>query len=56
MKIEFNDHSFIEIYKSINNDKVFITISARDSEKSLSTIINSVELTLEQFNNLIKLH
>lgn len=55
MKIQFPDHSYIEILKSKSPNKVMITIVAKDSNKPLETIANSVELTIEQFNELIKL-
>lgn len=55
MKIEFDNRSYIEIAKSHNPGKIMITIVARDYEKPLATIANSVELTEEQFKNLISL-
>jgi hypothetical protein len=54
MKIEFQDKSYIEIIKSNNPGKIMITIVARDHEKPLNTIANSVELTDEQFKELLK--
>lgn len=53
MKIQFQDKSYIEITKS--NDKVIITIVAHDHNSPLATIANSVELTKEQFDQLIQL-
>ena len=54
MKITFEDKSYIEIVKSING-KIIISIVARESVESLTTIASSVELTLEQFSELIKI-
>lgn len=54
MKITFPDQSYIEVSKSIT-DKIIITIAAKDHNNPLTTIANSVELTLEQFNKLIQL-
>jgi hypothetical protein len=54
MKIIFDDKSYIEITKT-TSDKIIITIVARDHLQPLATIANSVELTLEQFNQLIQL-
>jgi hypothetical protein len=54
MRITFEDKNYIEITKSLNPDKVIITIVARDYEKPLATIVSSVELTVKQFNELIK--
>lgn len=55
MKIEFEDKSYIEIIKSPNPGKVMITIVARDHEKPLATIANSVEITEEQFKQIIQI-
>jgi hypothetical protein len=54
MKITFEDHSYIEIVKSTNG-KIIVSIVARESPESLTTIASSVELTIEQFNDLIKI-
>lgn len=54
MKIQFENQNYIEIIKSVAG-KVIITIVAKDNEKPLTTIATSVELTEEQFTNLIKL-
>ena len=54
MKITFNDKSYIEVIKS-NTGKIIITIVARENKNDLSVIANSVELTPEQFNDLIKI-
>ena len=55
MKIQFENKSYVEISKSTNPGKILITIAARDPEKPLSTIANSVEITEEQFKQLIQL-
>lgn len=49
-KIVFDDGSYIELVKI--NDKITITIGAIDNDRPLSMIINSLELTIEQFNSL----
>lgn len=54
MKITFEDKSYIEVVKS-TSDKVIITIAARDGTNHLTTVANSVELTVEQLAELIKL-
>ena len=51
MKINFDDKSFIEVRKS--KDKILFIISAKDSTNPLKKITNAVELTREEFNNLI---
>jgi hypothetical protein len=53
MKIQFDDRSYIEITKSNNSDKIFISVAAKDQNNSKSLIINSVELTVEQLNQLV---
>lgn len=50
-KIVFEDKTYIAVSKSEIN-KIIITITAKDN---LSTIANSVELTLEQFKQLVNL-
>lgn len=54
MKINFDGKGddFIEIKN--NNDKIVIIISAVDIKNPLRTIINSAEITQEQFAALIK--
>jgi hypothetical protein len=51
MKVKFEDSSFIEIKKA--DDKIVIIIQARDSINSLKKICNAVELTKEEFQQLI---
>jgi tRNA threonylcarbamoyladenosine modification (KEOPS) complex Pcc1 subunit len=51
MKITFEDKSFIECSKS--NDKIVLTISAKDRSDPLKKITNAVEITLEEFKRLI---
>jgi len=53
MKITFNDKSFIECIKSNDPGKVIFTISAKDGNNALKQITNSVEITLEEFKQLI---
>ncbi len=52
MKIEFEDKSYIESYKN-DMGKVIIVIQARDHENALKKITNAVELTEQQFKDLI---
>lgn len=54
MKVVFDDKSYIEIVKSNHPGKFLITIAAKDGKDPLTTIANSVELTTEQFNQLVK--
>jgi tRNA threonylcarbamoyladenosine modification (KEOPS) complex Pcc1 subunit len=51
MKITFEDKSYIDCYKSDN--KIIIVIQATDHENPLKKIINAVELTIEEFKDLI---
>jgi hypothetical protein len=53
MKIEFEDKSYVEVSKSNDPDKVYITIQAKDHQNSLKKITNSVEITLDQFKKII---
>ena len=53
MKKEFDDRgaNFIEVSES--DGKVAIILSSKDGSSLNKTIINSVELTLEEFQELI---
>lgn len=51
MQIKFSDSSYIEVIKKEN--KVIISISAKDSNNILKRITNTVELTLEEYDKLI---
>tara|TARA_R110000868_G_scaffold67046_6_gene199279 strand:- start:10266 stop:10439 length:174 start_codon:yes stop_codon:yes gene_type:complete len=53
MKIEFKDQSFIECKKSDTTNKIVIIIQAKDFENPLKKITNMVELTHEEFKQLI---
>jgi hypothetical protein len=53
MRIQFEDKSYIEVLKG-QDGKVIITIVAREDKDSLSVIANSVQLTIEQFDQLVK--
>ncbi len=53
MKIEFDDRSYIDCQKSDNPGKIIIAISALDASNSRKKITNAVELTMEEFNQLI---
>jgi hypothetical protein len=55
MKIQFTDHSYIEVSKSPSPNKIIITIVAKNKDKPLETIANSVELTMDQFQRLIQI-
>jgi hypothetical protein len=51
MKITFTDKSYIECRKE--NGKITIMISAKDHQNPLKKITNTVELTEEEFKQLI---
>ncbi len=53
MKINFEDKSCVECKKSDNSDKILIIIQAKDYSNPLKKIVNTVELTKEQFKELI---
>lgn len=54
MKLTFTDHSYLELTKSTNPDKVFITIAAKNANNSNELVANCVELTVEQLLALVK--
>ena len=51
MKITFEDKSFVECNKA--DDKIVLTISAKDKSDPLKKIVNAVEITQEEFKKLI---
>ncbi len=53
MKITFEDQSYIEIKKSLENDKIIVSIQAKDQGNKLKTTTNIVELTKDQLKSLI---
>lgn len=53
MKLEFEDKSFLEVIKSPNPGKIIISIQAKDYDNPLKKITNSVEITEEQFKQII---
>ena len=53
MKIQFDDKSYIECRRSDNPGKILLIISAKDGGNSLKKITNAVELTGEEFKQLI---
>lgn len=52
-KIVFEDKSYIQIKKSDEPEKILVIISAKDSQNPLKKIINSIEITEEEFKKLI---
>lgn len=52
MKISFDDKSYIEVQKSPEN-KITIIIQAKDYNNPLKKITNAVEITEEEFKQLI---
>ena len=53
MKINFDDSSYIDCQKSDHPGKIIISISAKDYSNPLKKIINAVELTVEEFKQLL---
>lgn len=51
MKIQFDDGSYIDCKQ--NSDKVILIISAKDYENPRKKINNTVELSVEEFKQLI---
>ncbi len=52
MKIEFEDKSWLEIKK--DNDKITIAIQAKDFNNKFKKITNMVEISIEEFFNIVK--
>jgi len=54
-KLSFEDKSYIHVKKSDEPGKILIIISAKEQDNSLKRITNAVEITEEQFKELINL-
>lgn len=52
-KIEFDDQSCIEVKKSSDANKVLVSIAAKDATNIFKKVINSVEISREQWDALI---
>lgn len=52
MKISFDDHSYIEIMVTANGN-VSVVLSAKDGKNAKNTIVNSAEISKEQFLKLV---
>lgn len=52
MRIDFEDKSFIVFEHSHSPGKVIISLGAKNFKNPLETIVNSVEISLEEFNKL----
>ena len=53
MRIDFDNQSFIEISVSNFDDKkVSIILSAKDGNNSKNTIVNSAEISMEDFKKI----
>ena len=50
MKIQFDKHSYIEMFKEDN--KIVIIVQAQDGSNKLKTISNACEITIEEFKSL----
>lgn len=53
MKIQFGDASYLEVIL-INKEKVQVTLAARDGENRQKHIINSTEIYLDQFLEIVE--
>lgn len=54
MRIDFDDTSYVDIFFSQAIEKVVIILSARDGKNHKNTIVNSVEISKEQFLQISK--
>lgn len=54
MKIKFDDNSYLEVKRSDKEDKIILIISARDYDNFKRKITNSVEISNDQFNEILK--
>lgn len=54
MRINFDDTSYVDISFSPTAEKIVIILSARDGKNPKNTIVNSVEISKEQFFQISK--
>ena len=54
MRVDFDDNSHVDISFSPDIEKVIITLSAKDGKNPKTTIVNSAEITKEQFLQISK--
>jgi transcription antitermination factor NusA-like protein len=56
MRINFDKkgNNYIEVKESIDKNHIVIILSSEDQNNFLKTIINSVEITKEQFRSMIQ--
>lgn len=54
MKISFEDNSYIEMSKSNNPNKFYITVAAKSEDNIRKLIVNSVEINEEQLLLLVQ--
>jgi hypothetical protein len=53
-KIIFEDKSYVEVRKSpTESDKIVLIIHAKDQSNALKRVINAVEITTDEFKQLI---
>lgn len=52
MKISFNDRSYVSIDR-IDSGAVILSVGAKSAENRLSLVVNTVELTQSQINQLM---
>jgi hypothetical protein len=53
MKIQFDDKSYVYFYMSDDNSKIILTISAKDYDNPLKKIVNTCEVSILEFKDLI---
>lgn len=53
MRLDFEDKSYINIFLSAHN-KVAISIGAKNASNPLQTIVNSLEITYDEFKKLVE--
>ena len=53
MKISFDDGGYVEFSKSRTAGKLFISVGAKSANNDHETVVNSAELTVEQYNSLL---
>lgn len=53
MRIDFDDKSYISFEHSAYPGKIIISLGAKNFKNPLETIVNSAEISMSEFTNLV---
>jgi len=53
MRIDFKDKSFVSFEHSSSPGKIIISLGAKSFKNPLETVVNSAEISINEFNDLV---